>query len=33
VQQIQPTQRKPDKDDHFPGLEQLSLIAVRKPTQ
>jgi enamine deaminase RidA (YjgF/YER057c/UK114 family) len=33
VQQIQSTQRKPDKDDHFPGLEQLSLIAVRKPAQ
>ena len=33
VQQIEPTQRKPDKDDHFPGLEQLSLIAVRKPTR
>jgi 2-iminobutanoate/2-iminopropanoate deaminase len=31
VQQLAPTQRKPDKDDHFPGLEQVSLIAVRKP--
>ncbi|HXJ88374.1 MAG TPA: RidA family protein [Candidatus Binatia bacterium] len=31
VQQIAPTERKPDKDDHFPGLEQVSLIAVRKP--
>lgn len=30
VQQIAPTQRKADKDDHFPGLEQVSLIAVRK---
>ncbi len=29
VQQIAPTQRKPDEDDHFPGLEQVSLIAVR----
>ncbi len=29
VQQIAPTERKPDKDDHFPGLEQVSLIAVR----
>ena len=29
VQQISPTQRRPDKDDHFPGLEQVSLIAVR----
>jgi enamine deaminase RidA (YjgF/YER057c/UK114 family) len=31
VQQISPTERTPDKDDHFPGLEQVSLIAVRKP--
>ena len=31
VQQVSPTERKPDKDDHFPGLEQVSLIAVRKP--
>ena len=30
IQQIAPTERKPDKDDHFPGLEQVSLIAVRK---
>jgi len=30
VQQIPPTERKADKDDHFPGLEQVSLIAVRK---
>jgi len=29
VQQIAPTERKPDADDHFPGLEQVSLIAVR----
>jgi len=29
VQQIAPTERKPDKDDHFPALEQVSLIAVR----
>lgn len=29
VQQIAPSERKPDKDDHFPGLEQVSLIAVR----
>jgi len=28
VQQIAPTERKPDKDDHFPGLEQVSLIVV-----
>lgn len=30
IQQIAPTERKPDKDDNFPGLEQVSLIAVRK---
>jgi enamine deaminase RidA (YjgF/YER057c/UK114 family) len=29
VQQIAPTDRKADKDDHFPGLEQVSLVAVR----
>ena len=29
IQQIAPTERKADKDDHFPGLEQVSLIAVR----
>jgi enamine deaminase RidA (YjgF/YER057c/UK114 family) len=32
VQQITPTERKADKDDHFPGLEQVSLIAVRNRT-
>lgn len=30
VQQIAPAQRKSDKDDHYPDLEQVSLIAVRK---
>jgi enamine deaminase RidA (YjgF/YER057c/UK114 family) len=29
VQQIAPTERKPDNQNHFPGLEQVSLIAVR----
>lgn len=29
IQQIQPTDRKADTEDHFPGLEQVSLIAVR----
>jgi len=29
VQQIPPTDRKADKDDHFPDLEQVSLIAIR----
>jgi 2-iminobutanoate/2-iminopropanoate deaminase len=30
IQQIAPTERKADKEDHFPGLEQVSLIAVRR---
>jgi reactive intermediate/imine deaminase len=30
IQQIVPAERKPDKDDHYPDLEQVSLIAVRK---
>lgn len=30
VQQVASTERKPDKDDHYPGLEQVSLIAVRR---
>ncbi len=29
IQQIAPTERKPDKEDHYPDLEQVSLIAVR----
>ena len=33
LQQIAPTERKADEDDHFPGLEQFSLIAIRKPTK
>jgi reactive intermediate/imine deaminase len=28
IQQISPTERKPDHEDHFPGLEQVSFIAV-----
>jgi reactive intermediate/imine deaminase len=31
IQQIAPTERKPDKDGQYPGLEQVSLIAVRRP--
>jgi enamine deaminase RidA (YjgF/YER057c/UK114 family) len=31
VQQIQPSDRKPDEDGHYPDLEQVSLIAVRSP--
>jgi reactive intermediate/imine deaminase len=29
IQQIAPAGRKPDKEDHYPDLEQVSLIAVR----
>ncbi len=29
IQQIASVERKADKEDHFPGLEQVSLIAVR----
>jgi reactive intermediate/imine deaminase len=29
IQQIAPTERKVDKEDHYPDLEQVSLIAVR----
>ncbi|MFZ0761586.1 MAG: Rid family hydrolase [Candidatus Sulfotelmatobacter sp.] len=29
IQQIAPTERNPDKDGHYPDLEQVSLIAVR----
>jgi len=31
VQQIAPAQRAPDKDDHYPDLEQISFIAIRSP--
>jgi enamine deaminase RidA (YjgF/YER057c/UK114 family) len=34
IEQIVPVERKPDKDDHFPDLEQVSLIAIRtSPSQ
>ena len=29
LQQIPPAERKADKDDHYPDLEQVSLIAIR----
>ena len=32
VQQIAPADRKADKDDHYPDLEQVSLIAIRSRT-
>jgi enamine deaminase RidA (YjgF/YER057c/UK114 family) len=31
IRQIAPTERKADKDDHYPDLEQVSLVAVRSP--
>src|ERR1700722_4298804 len=30
IQQIAPSDRSPDKEEHYPDLEQVSLIAVRK---
>jgi len=32
VQQIQPAERKSDEEGHYPTLEQVSLIAVRNPS-
>lgn len=32
VQQIAPTERKPDEEGHYPDLEQVSLIALRGAT-
>lgn len=32
IQQIAPTERKPDKEDRYPDLEQVSFIAVRHPS-
>jgi reactive intermediate/imine deaminase len=32
VQQIQPAERKSDEESHYPTLEQVSLIAVRTPS-
>jgi 2-iminobutanoate/2-iminopropanoate deaminase len=29
IEQIPPADRKPDKEDHYPDLEQVSLIAIR----
>lgn len=31
IQQIAPAERKADQNDHYPDLEQVSLIAVRRP--
>jgi 2-iminobutanoate/2-iminopropanoate deaminase len=32
IEQIAPADRKPDKEDHYPDLEQVSLIAIRVPS-
>jgi len=32
VQQVQPAERKSDEEGHYPTLEQVSLIAVRNPS-
>jgi 2-iminobutanoate/2-iminopropanoate deaminase len=32
VAQIPPTERKPEAGDHYPDLEQVSFIAIRKPS-
>jgi len=32
IQQIAPADRKPDKEGHYPDLEQVSLIAIQKTT-
>jgi 2-iminobutanoate/2-iminopropanoate deaminase len=32
IQQTAPAERHTDKEDHYPDLEQVSLIAVRKPS-
>ena len=29
IEQVAPTGRNPDKEDHHPDLEQVSLIAIR----
>ena len=33
IQQIAPAERNPDKEEHYPDLEQVSLIAVRKSSK
>jgi len=32
IQQVAPAERNPDKEDHYPDLEQVSLIAIRSPS-
>ena len=33
IQQIAPAERKPDQEDHYPDLEQVSFIAIRSPSR
>jgi enamine deaminase RidA (YjgF/YER057c/UK114 family) len=33
IEQIPPADRKSDKEDHYPDLEQVSLIAIRTPSK
>jgi hypothetical protein len=32
IEQIAPSDRAPDKQDHYPDLEQVSIIAIRSPS-
>jgi 2-iminobutanoate/2-iminopropanoate deaminase len=32
IEQIAPARRAPDKEDHYPDLEQVSFIAIRRPS-
>jgi len=33
IEQVAPAERKPDQQDHYPDLEQVSLIAIRSPSR
>jgi 2-iminobutanoate/2-iminopropanoate deaminase len=32
IEQIRPAERSPDKEDHYPDLEQVSFVAIRSPS-
>jgi enamine deaminase RidA (YjgF/YER057c/UK114 family) len=32
IEQIAPAERTPNKEDQYPDLEQVSLIAIRRPS-
>jgi reactive intermediate/imine deaminase len=32
IEQVVPAERSPDKEDHYPDLEQVSFIAIRSPS-